>query len=81
MAAAHISRALLLKENVFPLSRPEMPAQLEEISFFNDAKVLKNLIEGTGNISELEKIAGNIDKRVTELEEISGKKCDCKIIV
>ena len=29
-AASHVARALLLKEGEFPLSRPELPSQLEE---------------------------------------------------
>ena len=31
--ASHVARAVLLKRRVFPLSRPELPAQLEEVRF------------------------------------------------
>ena len=43
-SASHLSRAILLKGNVFPLSRPEMIAQLEEIGYPKLAQLLKELL-------------------------------------
>ncbi len=44
-AASHIARAVLLKQDVFPLSRPELPLQLENIEP-SLSRLLQGLIEG-----------------------------------
>lgn len=46
-AASHVARATLLKRRVFPLSRPELPSQLEDIDS-SLAQLLKRLIDGNG---------------------------------
>ena len=42
-AASHVARAILLKEGMFPLSRPELPSQLEDDDP-NLARLLQRLI-------------------------------------
>ena len=44
-AASHVVRAVLLKQGVFPLSRPELPSQLEEVDS-ELAGLLSRLIDG-----------------------------------
>lgn len=44
-AASHVARAVLLKQGVFPLSRPELPSQLEEVDS-ELAGLLSRLIDG-----------------------------------
>ena len=44
-AASHVARAVLLKQGVFPLSRPELPSQLEEVDS-ELADLLSRLIDG-----------------------------------
>jgi len=45
-AVTHVARAILLKSNVFPLSRPEMIAQLKELEFPRLADALVELSFG-----------------------------------
>ena len=44
-AASHVARAILLKQGVFPLSRPELPSQLKDVDP-SLAGLLAELIEG-----------------------------------
>ncbi len=69
MAAAHIARALLLRAGIFPLSRPEMPAQLREAGMAENAEVLDRLIQGTKEILELNGPAENIERQLDLLED------------
>lgn len=75
MATAHIARALLLRAGVFPLSRPEMPAQLVKIGFPEEARLLDRLINGTKDFDELRQIAAFSEQRLNELEQLT-KVCD-----
>ena len=68
MLAAHVARALLLRARVFPLSRPEMPAQLSEIGFLDDAGSLDRLMNGTKDVDELRQIVAFVEQRLNELE-------------
>lgn len=43
-AVAHVARAILLKAQVFPLSRPELPQQLEEQGYPNVAALMRRLL-------------------------------------
>ena len=52
-AASHVARAILLKQGVFPLSRPELPAQLKE-SEPDISRLLENLISGSFTVASLE---------------------------
>ena len=45
-AVSHLSRAMLLKVGIFPLSRPEMIDQLKEAGLRHLAELLKELIYG-----------------------------------
>ncbi|MDP2920250.1 MAG: hypothetical protein Q8O43_08545 [Dehalococcoidia bacterium] len=72
MAAAHIARALLFKACVFPLSRPEMPAQLREINLTEDAQVLDKLISGTSTLGELKELAESVENRLEQMERLSN---------
>lgn len=75
MLAAHVARALLLRAHVFPLSRPEMPAQLVEIGFPEEARLLDRLINGTKDFDKLRQIAAFSEQRLNELEQLT-KVCD-----
>lgn len=52
-AASHVARAILLREGVFPLSRPELPAQLRNRDP-DIARLLEDLIGGDSTITSLE---------------------------
>ncbi len=71
MFATHIARAFLLRAHVFPLSRPEMPAQLVEIGLPSDAHLLDQLISGTKDVEELQQIATFFEQRLDELEQLT----------
>ena len=47
LAASHVARAVLLKAGAFPLSRPELPDQLEAVDA-ELARLLRQLIFGDG---------------------------------
>ena len=51
--ASHVARAVLLKRRVFPLSRPELPAQLEDVDS-SLAGLLQKLIDGDVDADGLE---------------------------
>lgn len=65
-AASHAARAVLLKSGVFPLSRPELPSQLEGL---DDAlsHALRGLIGANMDGAELEQAAGLIEERLAGL--------------
>lgn len=46
MAVSHLARAILLKSGVFPLSRAEMPAQLNALGYTALADILSAFITG-----------------------------------
>ena len=51
-AASHVARAILLKEGVFPLSRPELPSQLRDIDP-SLAQLLEQLMRDDMGTTEL----------------------------
>ena len=51
-AASHVARSILLKEGVFPLSRPELPPQLEDIDS-GLAGLLADLMDGEMDAPDL----------------------------
>lgn len=65
-AASHAARAVLLKSDIFPLSRPELPSQLEGV---DDAlsRALCGLIEGSLGTPDLERTARLIEERLAGL--------------
>ena len=52
-AASHVARAILLERGVFPLSRPELPAQLRDREP-DIARLLEDLISGDSTVASLE---------------------------
>jgi hypothetical protein len=50
-AASHVGRALLLKQGIFPLSRPEMVVQLKEAAYPALAKMLDALVSPERTVS------------------------------
>lgn len=51
-AASHVARAVLLKRGVFPLSRPELPSQIEDVDS-DLGRLLERLIVGNLDNDEL----------------------------
>ncbi len=49
----HLARAQLIEAGVYPTSRPELPAQLSEISRTNVAKLLTDALEGKRSSREI----------------------------
>lgn len=76
LTASHIARALLLQAHVFPLSRPEMPAQLVQVGLADDARLLDHLIRGTRNPNELQQIAISVEHRLDKLERLAKNSDD-----
>ena len=64
-AASHFARAILLKQGVFPLSRPELPAQLRNIEP-DIGRLLERLIAGDSTVAFLE-FGQNLLERHIEL--------------
>ena len=62
-AASHVARAVLLQHGVFPLSRPELPSQLEAIDS-DLARLLKRLIDAEVDISSLEAGGSFLDRKI-----------------
>ena len=65
-AASHVARAILLRHGVFPLSRPELPSQIES----DDpglARLLVRLIGGTMDPADLRSVESLLDQRLDYL--------------
>ena len=69
-AASHIARAILLKQGVFPLSRPELPAQLEKFEPAI-AHLLENLIHGEMEAAELAQGLSLLKHQINRLTVVS----------
>ena len=67
LAARHLARAILLKERVFPLSQPELPAQLREIGHSKIADLLDLLVDGDTREAALEEAERAIIQTMEEL--------------
>ena len=67
-AVAHTARALLLKNQVFPLSRPEMAAQLLEIGYPHLARVLENLLADDQQVRALERARRYVKRLLVTLD-------------
>lgn len=68
-AASHLARAILFDREVFPLSRPELPAQLRGV----DEGVIAGIVESLastpiGSVGALNHIWAAIERRGTELD-------------
>ena len=67
LAVRHLARAILLKERVFPLSQPELPAQLREIDQSKIAGLLDSLIDDDAREAALEEAERAIIRTMEEL--------------
>ena len=65
-AASHAARALLLKSGIFPLSRPELPSQLEGVDEAL-SRALSGLIEDGLGALKLQRTARLIERRLSEM--------------
>ena len=66
-AASHVARAVLLKHGVFPLSRPELPSQLEDVAP-TLAGLLLELIEGEMDTARLRSGDALLRRRIEWIE-------------
>lgn len=62
-AASHVARAVLLQRGVFPLSRPELPSQLEAIDL-DLARFLKRLIDAEVEAACLQVGASLLERKI-----------------
>ena len=67
--ASQVARALLLRENVFPLSRPEIPVQLRQVGRDQLAHAIEMLIRRSTGLADLETIAKIVERELDRLEE------------
>ncbi|MBF0319334.1 MAG: nucleotidyltransferase domain-containing protein [Nitrospirae bacterium] len=67
MVASHIARALLLRDKIFPLSRPELPGQLRIIGHEVLSNIIDRLMDGIDQPKDLLNIATSIDLMLKEL--------------
>ena len=65
-AASHVARAALLKHGVFPLSRPELPSQLEAIEP-GLARLLDRLIGGDVDAVGLRSGESLLERQIDQL--------------
>ena len=65
-AASHVARALLLKHGQFPLSRMELPSQLESIAT-DLAELLDRLIHGDLDLEELRSGEILLEREISQL--------------
>ena len=73
LATSHVARATLLKEGVFPLSRPELPSQLTDIKP-SLARLLENLIDGDSENEDLHKGHVFLQKQIVELASVKDSQ-------
>ena len=66
-AASHVARAVLLKQGVFPLSRPELPSQLKDVDP-SLAGLLAELIEGEMDAAGLRSGDALLRRRIERIE-------------
>ena len=70
-AASHVARAILLKQGVFPLSRPELPSQLKDVDP-SLAGLLAELIEGEMDAAGLRSGDALLWRRIERIEYGTG---------
>lgn len=76
-AASHVARAVLLKRGVFPLSRPEMPSQLEPVDL-NLSRLLRELINDDVDAAGLREGESLVNQRVERLSGALVPQSDAK---
>lgn len=69
LATSHVARANLLKQGVFPLSRPELPAQLMEFEP-SLADLLEKLIKGDVDAGSLSLGYASLERKVEFLTDL-----------
>lgn len=69
-AASHVARATLLKRGEFPLSRPELPAQLDRIMEQPLGQLLANLIHSEMDATELAHGKSLLERQISDLAVI-----------
>ena len=74
-AASHVVRAVLLRQGVFPLSRPEMPSQLDSVDS-ELAQLLVRLMNGDMDAAALRSDAAMLEER---LRLLSGEACPSSV--
>ena len=67
--ASHIARAILLRNSVFPRSRPEMPSQLERYDR-ELSQVLSQLIKGDLALSKISEMIDGLRDRLERLSRL-----------
>ena len=65
-AVSHVARAILLKKGLFPLSRPELPAQLRD-SEPDIARLLEYLISGDSTVASLVSGQELLERRIEQM--------------
>ena len=75
LATSHVARATLLKEGVFPLSRPELPSQLTD-NKPSLAGLLENLIDGDFENEDLHKGQVFLQKQIAELASVKDSQSE-----
>ena len=65
-AASHLARATLLRHGVFPLSRPELPSQIDAADP-GLARLLQRLIGGEIDPADLRSVESILDQRLGQL--------------
>ncbi len=69
LAARHLGRAILLKERVFPLSQPELPAQLRDVDHIELAGLLDSLVDEAAQPDKLKEAELVLSAILEDLEE------------
>ncbi len=67
-AVSHVGRALLLKQGVFPLSRPEMITQLKDSAYVALSRVLEDLLFGDPTERGIRRGVGYVKKLAVHLD-------------
>jgi Nucleotidyltransferase domain len=73
-AVSHVARAILLKNNVFPLSRPEIIAQLKELGYPSLADTLLKLSYGERSDRQTKRAMIYVKRLLVHLDKDRFKK-------
>lgn len=68
LAVSHVARATLLKCGIFPLSRPELPAQIEDVDT-DIAQLLERLMRDEVNAEDLRAGERLLQQRLNDLRQ------------
>ncbi len=73
LAASHLARAILLRDGMFPLSRPELPDQLQAVDA-ELAKLLRRLIFDDASAEAWQPAMSMLASKLTQLTEAPDKQ-------